>query len=97
MVGRLNLLPRARVAARSLAGPDPALRIAGLASADVEISKAGKYGASLAHELLDELEARSARWGLISAADSVLLIERIEAGTPQLTPEYFRDRLRLKL
>ena len=77
MVGRLNLLPRARVAARSLAGPDPALRIAGLASADVEISKAGKYGASLAHELLDELEARSARWGLISAADSVLLIERI--------------------
>ncbi len=62
---------------RSLAGPDPALRIAGLASADVEISKTGKYGASLAHELLDELEARSARWGLISAADSVLLIERI--------------------
>ncbi|MGZ3675819.1 MAG: hypothetical protein ACXVCO_16055 [Ktedonobacterales bacterium] len=77
MVGRLNLLPRARLAARSLAGPDPALRLAGLASTDIEISKTGEGGAFLAHELLDELETRSARWGLISAADSVLLIERI--------------------
>ncbi|MGZ6316785.1 MAG: hypothetical protein ACXWNQ_05945, partial [Anaerolineales bacterium] len=77
MVGRLNLLPRARLAARSLAGPDPALRLAGLASTDIEISKTGESGAFLAHELLDELEIRSARWGLISAADSVLLVERI--------------------
>ncbi len=77
MVGRLNLLPRARLAARSLAGPEPALRLAGLASTEVEISKTGEDGAFLAHELLDELEARSARWGLVSAAESVLLIERI--------------------
>jgi acetyl-CoA acetyltransferase len=77
MVGRLNLLPRARIAAHSLAGPEPALRLAGLASADVEISKSGERGAALASELLDELETQSARWGLISVSTVVLLLERI--------------------
>jgi hypothetical protein len=77
MVGRLNLLPRARLAARSLAGPEPALRLAGLASTDVEISRTGERGAALASELLDDLEAKSARWGLLSVDTAVLLLERI--------------------
>ena len=77
MVGRLNLLPRAHLAARSLAGPEPALRLAGLASTDIEISKTGERGAALASELLDELEAKSARWGLLSVGSAVLLLERI--------------------
>ncbi len=77
MVGRLNLLPRARLAARSLAGPEPALRLAGLASTDVDVSKTGDHGALLVIELLNELEAQSARWGLLSASTVVLLLERI--------------------
>ena len=77
MVGRLNLLPRARLAARSLSGPDPALRLAGLAPAEVDITKTGERGALPAGELLDALETQSARWGLLSVATVSLLLERI--------------------
>ncbi len=76
-VGRLNLLPRARLAARSLAGPESALRLAGLTSADVDVSKTGDHAALLLHDLLAELDAQSARWGLLTVAESALLIERI--------------------
>ena len=73
-VGGLNLFPRARIAARSLAGTEPAVRQAGLALADVEICKAG--GAAL-HDVLNELDARPARWGLVTDGDMALLIERL--------------------
>ena len=76
-VGRLNLLPRLRLAARSLTGPDPALRAAGLASGDVEICKEGEHAASLLGELMEELEAGPARWGMLSVAEAVMLVERI--------------------
>ncbi len=76
-VGRLNLLPRARIAARSLAGTDPALRAAGLAPDDVEIHTDGKDAALLLHELLDTLEARSARWGMLTVGEAVILVERV--------------------
>ena len=65
-VGRWNLMPRARLAARSLNGIESALRAAGLTSSDVTMSKDGKYGALLIKELLDELEGHSARWGMIT-------------------------------
>ncbi len=41
------------------------------------MSKDGKYGALLIKELLDELEGQSARWGMITVNELVLLIERI--------------------
>jgi hypothetical protein len=76
-VGRRNLMPSARLAARSLAGPEPALHAEGLTSADVEICKDGDQAAALLHELLDELETKSARWGMVTVGDAVLLVERV--------------------
>jgi hypothetical protein len=76
-VGRWNLLPRARLAARSLTGSDQALRAAEIEANDVTIIKDGKHGASLIQEALDELEQKSARWGLITQQELALLIERI--------------------
>lgn len=75
-VGRLNLLPPARLAARSLNGAEPALRLAGINSSDVQICKDGD-SFILLHALFDELESQTARWGLISSANLTLLIERI--------------------
>jgi hypothetical protein len=74
-VGRLNLFPRARIAAQSLSGKEPALRQAGLSETDVEICRESPGG--LLPELLDELDARPARWGLFAAGELVLLIERL--------------------
>ncbi len=76
-VGRLNLLPRARLAARSFAGLEPALRLAGLASSDLEICKEGQQAPALLHELLDELEKAPARWGMLDVGEAVLLVERV--------------------
>lgn len=76
-VGRWNLMPRARLAVRSLAGIESALHAAGLESKDVAIIKNGKHGASLIKELLDELEQQSARWGMVAIDELALLIERI--------------------
>jgi hypothetical protein len=72
-VGRWNLSPRARLAARSLAGPEAALAAAG----DVPLRKDGPHGAALLHELIDELEEKSARWGLVSVGSLALAVERI--------------------
>ena len=76
-VGRWNLMPRARLAARSLNGIESALRAAEIELKDVTIVKDGKYGALLIKELLDELEEQSARWGMVTVNELVLLIERI--------------------
>jgi hypothetical protein len=76
-VGRFNLLPRARLAARSLTGTEAALSAAGLVSGDVAISKDGERGALLVRELLEELEQSQAQWGLVCIGGSALLIERI--------------------
>jgi hypothetical protein len=76
-VGRYNLLPRARLAARSLAGADPALRAAGLASGDIAIFKPGESGVWSIKELLEELEQRQVQWGMVSAGNFALLLERI--------------------
>jgi hypothetical protein len=76
-VGRWNLMPRARLAARSLIGIDSALRTAELTSSDVTIFRGGKQGALLIKELLEELEQKSARWGMVTVNELALLIERI--------------------
>jgi acetyl-CoA acetyltransferase len=76
-VGRWNLMPRARLAARSLNGADSALRTAELESKDIVIIKDGKHGAAIIKELLDELEQKSARWGIVTTKELALLIERI--------------------
>ena len=76
-VGRWNLMPRARLAVRSLTGVDSALRAAEIELKDVTIVKDGKSGVVLIKELLDELEGQSARWGMITVNELVLLIERI--------------------
>jgi len=76
-VGRWNLLPRARLAARSLNGIESALRAAEIESKDVTITKNGRNGAVLIKETLDELEQQSARWGAVTINEFALLIERI--------------------
>ena len=76
-VGRYNLLPRARLAVRSLAGIDSALRTAGLASGDIAIFNPGESGVLSIKELLEELEQRQVQWGMVSAGNSSLLVERI--------------------
>jgi hypothetical protein len=75
-VGLLNLLPPARLAARSLSGPDATLRLASLTSADVPLCKEGD-SLILLHGLLAELESQSIRWALLSSSDLSILIERI--------------------
>ena len=76
-VGRWNLMPRARLAARSLNGVESALRGAEIELKDVTITKNGRNGAVLIKETLDELEEQSARWGMITVNELVLLIERL--------------------
>ena len=76
-VGRWNLMPRARLAARSLTGVDSVLRAAELESKDVTIIKDGKNGTLLIKETLDELEQQSARWGMVTMNKLTLLMERI--------------------
>ena len=76
-VGRWNLLPRARLGARSLNGIESALRAAEIEPKDVTITKNGKNGAVLIKEILDELEEQSTRWGMITVNELALLIERI--------------------
>jgi hypothetical protein len=75
-IGRWNLVPRARVAARSVGGMERALRSAGIAAEDVAISKTGG-GLHQARMLLEELEAQKAQWGALSSGELVLLLERV--------------------
>jgi hypothetical protein len=76
-VGRWNLMPRARLAARSLTGVESALRAAEIELKDVTIIKDGKNCTLLIKETLDELEGQSARWGMVTMNELALLIERI--------------------
>ena len=76
-VGRYNLLPRARLATRSLDGIDSALHNAELVSGDVAVFKAGESGSLAVKELLEELEQRQVQWGMVSTGDLALLVERI--------------------
>jgi hypothetical protein len=75
-VGVLNLIPRGRLAAHSVTGPESALRLAGLSIADIQLVKEGD-SLLLVHEVLGELEALSARWALLSSPDVSVLIERV--------------------
>ncbi len=76
-VGRLNLLPRARLAVRSLAGSESALRTTGITTSDVAIFKANGDSIALLKELIEELEAQKAQWGLVSEGEFALLVERV--------------------
>ncbi len=76
-VGRWNLVPRGRLAARSLQGTEAALRQAGIASEELAVIKQSESGARLLSELLDELELRQARWGMVVVGDMALLVERV--------------------
>jgi hypothetical protein len=73
-IGRWNLLPRARLAVRSLTGVDSALQVAGIAPDDIHVIKDNALSIS---DLLDELEDKSARWGMVSTGRLALLMERI--------------------
>lgn len=76
-VGRLNLVPCARLAARSLAGLDAALRLAELTAGDVELTRDGGQPLLVLHEMLEELEGRPARWGAVTSGTLALLVERL--------------------
>lgn len=74
-VGRLNLMPIARIAARSLTGREAALREAGLGETELDFCREDEGRALL--DLLNELQARSARWGMVTAGELAVLIERL--------------------
>jgi hypothetical protein len=76
-VGKSNLVPRARIAARSLAGVDVVLRFAEITSGDVTVTKQGEDGILLLNELMDELEATQAQWGLVTTGQYAIVMERI--------------------
>ncbi len=76
-VGRLNLFPRARLAARSLAGLDLALRAAEIEGSDIAIFKKGGDSIALVKELIEELELQQAKWGAVTEGESVLIVERV--------------------
>ncbi len=76
-VGRWNLLPRARLAARSLSGPEAALRTADLAAGQAVLIQDGLHGASLLKGLVEELEKSRTQWGLVSVSSLALLVERL--------------------
>jgi hypothetical protein len=75
-VGRWNLMPRARLAARSLTGVEAALQVAGISAGEVTVSRDGD-SLVLASEVIDELERGQATWGMVTAGQLALLIERI--------------------
>jgi hypothetical protein len=74
-VGVYNLLPLARLDARSLAGAEAALRKAELAAEDVEIKLEGTCGALLAVELAHKLIQQNARWGILTVSEAAMLME----------------------
>src|SRR5512135_1867897 len=71
-IGRWNLVPRARLAARSLQGAEAALRQADLKSEELTVAKQSESGARLVCDLLDELDTRQARWGMASCGELAL-------------------------
>ncbi len=76
-IGRWNLVPRARLAAHSLQGSAAALRKAGITSEQLAVVKQGECGTRLLCELLDDLEARQARWGMVVVEELAFLVERV--------------------
>lgn len=75
-IGRWNLMPRARLAARSLSGADTALRRAGIAAEDIKTTRE-RDSLAMVSEVLDELERLHTQWGLVSAAPLALLLENL--------------------
>lgn len=76
-VGWMNLLPRARIAARSLNGPESVLESAGLGRDDIAIVMDTTQAAQSLYELLDELDKKQVRWGMVSAGEALILVERV--------------------
>ena len=76
-VGRWNLMPGARLAARSLTGAASALHVAEIELQDVSITRDGRNGATLIKQVLEELEQKSVQWGMVTSGNLALLIERI--------------------
>lgn len=73
-IGKLNLMPRARIAGRSLTGLSAALKAAEIESAELAVD-----GVSLdvARKLLDQLDGANAQWGCIRSGKLALVLERL--------------------
>ena len=77
-VGVYNLLPLARIDARSLTGADALLEKAELTPEDgIELTLKGSCGALLAVELVGALNETQAHWGMLMVDETVTLIERV--------------------
>jgi acetyl-CoA acetyltransferase len=76
-VGVYNLLPLARIDARSLNGAGAALKQAEISHEDVEIRLEGTCGALLVVQLVAELQEREMHWGMVSVAGAAMLIQRV--------------------
>jgi hypothetical protein len=75
-VGRWNLMPRGRLAARSLAGEARALKAAGIESEALEFSQEGE-SLTVVCDLLDRLEDKKAQWGMVSSGMLAIVLERL--------------------
>jgi hypothetical protein len=75
-VGRWNLMPRARIAERSLAGAEAALRRAGLTTGEVTVTKTGN-SIGLVNAVVQELERGEEPWGMVAAGKLALLLQRV--------------------
>ncbi len=76
-IGRWNLTPRARLAERSMNGADSVLTRAEVKPEELEVRRQGEGGSRLIYEVLEELERRKARLGMVSIDELTLLLERL--------------------
>jgi hypothetical protein len=77
-VGVYNLLPLARIDARSLTGAEAAIEKAELTPEDgIELTLKGSCGALLAVELVGALGETQAHWGMLMVDEAAMLIERL--------------------
>jgi hypothetical protein len=77
VVGIYNLMPLARLDARSLTGTQAALKKAELSPADVEITLEGTCGALLIVQVVAQLQERQVGWGMVRVGNAAMLIERV--------------------
>jgi hypothetical protein len=76
-VGIYNLMPLARVDARSLTSAEHALKKAACPVEEVTVRLNGTCGVLLLAQLIEQLQEQKAGWGLAQVGKAALLLERI--------------------
>lgn len=76
-VGVYNLMPLARVDARSLISAEHAFKKAGCPIEEVTVRLSGTCGVLVLVHLIEQLQEQKASWGLAQVGKAALLLERI--------------------